>query len=570
MVNKVVSLTQAIKSNIRPGMTLHISLQAGAAACELARQFWGQKPDFTLIMNMIGGHHALSLVHGGLINKLIFATCADIYPRPLPNPIIQRAFSDKNCKLENWSMLSLTMALLAGALNLPFMPTRSVVGSSLAEDNQHAFKLVEDVFGSGEKIGLIKSLCPDISIIHGWAADAMGNVILPGPPRDSWAAKASRNGIIVCAEKIVSEDFIRRHSLLVKIPGSLVNAVCLTPLGSHPQNMSAQSLPEFEGYGLDHAFLKAFRKATEDSEGYDQWVKEWILDCRSHEDYLNKLGEKRIEALKRNSNPTASVAKERQPQDESAQEIEATPAEYAIINGARIIKDIVLKHRYKTMFAGIGISGLAGWCAYYFLKENGCHLDLIAAGIGYEPCPGDPLLISDANMATAKMISDSLDLHGVGVGGINSSCLGILGAGQIDKYGNINSTIIQSRKGNEIYLAGAGGGNDIASLAREVVVVAVHRTNRMVENVRYITCPGTRVSTLATDEGTYVKDDSEFILKGYFPKPGISNQKERMEEISSHCGWDLRISPLLENLLPPTSEELRLLRSFDPDGVFLR
>jgi len=570
MLNKVVSLAQAIKDNIRPGMTLHLGLQAGAAACELARQFWGQKPDFTLIMNMIGGHHALSLVHGGLIKKLIFATCADIYPRPYPNPIIQRAFRDKKCELENWSMLSLTMALMAGALNLPFIPTRSVVGSSLAEDNKHAFKMVDDVFGGGEKIGLIKSLCPDVSIIHGWAADPMGNVILPGPSRDSWGAKASKSGIIVCAEKIVSEDFIRQHSLLVKIPGSLVNAVCLTPLGSHPQNMSAQSLPEFEGYGLDHAFLKTLRKATEDSEAYGQWVKEWILDCHSHEDYLNKLGEECIEALKRDSNPTASVAKEAQPQDESDQEIEATPAEYAIINGARIIKDIVLKRRYKTMFAGIGLSGLAGWCAYHFLKENGYHVDLIAAGIGYEPCPGDPLLISDANMATAKMISDSLDSHGVGVGGINSSCLGILGAGQIDKYGNINSTLMQSRKGNESYLAGAGGGNDIASSAREVVVVAVYRPNRMVEKVGYITCPGTRVSTLATDEGTYVKDDSGFALKAYFQKPGLSDEKKRIEEISSHCGWEPHLSPPLQTLLPPTREELRLLRSFDPDGVFLR
>ncbi len=570
MTSKVVSLRQAIESNIAPGITVHISLQAGAATCELARQFWGKRADFTLIMNMIGGHHALSLVHGGLVKKLIFATCADIYPRPYPNPVIQRVFKNNTCVLENWSMLSLTQALMAGALNLPFMPTRSVIGSSLAEDNKHAIRVVEDVFGSGEQIGLIKSLCPDISIIHGWAADPMGNVILPGPPRDAWAAKASRNGIIVCVEKIVSEDFIRRHSLLVKIPGSLVNAVCEAPFGAHPQNMSAQSLPEFEGYGLDHEFLKALRKATKDSEVCSQWVKEWILDCRSHEDYLNKLGKKRMHDLKRNGNPQVSEIGKKAPRAEQALEKEATPVEYAIINGARIIKNIIVKHQYKTMFAGIGISGLAGWCAYYFLKEENYHVDLIAAGIGYEPCPGDPLLISAANMATAKMISDSLDLHGVGAGGINSRCLGVLGAGQIDKYGNINSTIIRSRKGDDIYLAGAGGGNDIASLAQEVVVVAVYRANRMVENVGYITCPGTRVNTLATNEGLYVKNGLEFILKAYYPKPEISEEKERIEEIARNCSWQLRRAPQIKKLAPPTATELSLLRSFDPDGVFLR
>ena len=570
MTSKVVSIGQAIDNNITSGMTIHISLQAGAATCEVARQFWGKKADFTLIMNMIGGHHALSLLHGGLVKKLIFATCADIYPRPYPNPVIQRGFKYKNFDLENWSMLSLTQALMAGALNLPFIPTRSIIGSSMAHDNKHAFAMMDDIFGSGQKIGLIKSICPDISIIHGWAADPMGNLILPGPPRDAWAAKASRQGIIVTVEKIVSEDFIRNHSLLVTIPASLVNAVCLAPFGSHPQNMSAQSLPEFEGYDLDHRFLKDFRRATETADALDQWVKKWILDCPSHEDYLHKLGKSRFRNLKSTGTPHVLKHKKKGASTEHVDPKQPTATELAIIGGARKIKDIVITHQYKTMFAGIGISGLAGWCAYYFLKDENYPIDLIAAGIGYQPCPGDPLLISPANMATAKMISDSLDLHGVSVGGINSRCLGVLGAGQIDKFGNINSTIIKSRKGDTIYLSGAGGGNDIASSAKEVVAVTVHRPNRLVDNVTYITCPGTRVSTLITNEGIYAKDNGVFILEGYYPTPELPGKKEGINEIVNNCGWKLRLAPELEKLSPPTSDELGLLRSFDPDGVFLR
>ncbi len=527
-------------------------------------------PDFTLIMNMIGGHHALSLIHGGLVKKLIFATCADIYPRPYPNPVIQRAFNNNSCELENWSMLSLTQAVMAGALNLPFIPTRSVIGSSLADDNKHAIRVIDDVFGSGEKIALIKSICPDISIVHGWAADPMGNVILSGPPRDAWAAKASKKGIIVCVEQLVDEDFIRNHSLLVKIPGSLVNAVCVAPRGAHPQNMSAQSLPAFEGYGLDYAYLKAFRKATEDAEAYSRYVKDWILDCPSHDAYLEKLEKWAAEDVKDGAPLRTSVNEQNVPLTAPVDEKKATAAEYAIIGGARIIKDIILTHQYNSMFAGIGLSGLAGWCAYYFLKELDYHVDLIAAGIGYQPCPGDPLLISDANMATAKMISDSLDLHGVGAGGVNSRCLGVLGAGQIDKNGNINSTIIRTSKGNDIYLAGAGGGNDIASVTQEVVVVAVHRANRMVEKVRYITCPGTRVSTLATNEGVFVKNGSGLILKGYYPRPDVTEEKERVSQIAGACGWQLRTAPQLEKMAAPSPAELKLLRSFDPEGVFLR
>lgn len=563
MNNKVVSLSQAIEAHVSPGMTLHVGLEAGAAARELARVFWGRKPGFTLIMNMIGGHHALSLIHGGLVKKLIFATCADIFPRPYPNPVIQRAFRRKAVELENWSMLSLIQSLQAGALNLPYAVTRSIIGSSLAEENRANFKVAFDPFGSGKKIGLVKALNPDVSIIHGWAADEQGNVIMAAPPRDAWGAKASRNGIIATVEKVVPAEFISAHSMLVKIPGSLVSAVCVAPLGAHPQNLSAQNLPEFEGYSLDREFLTEFRKACESESALDQWVQEWVLEAGSHREYLKKL-EDRSGILSETTGRDKAVA-EIAPTDVSP----PTPNENAIIAGAREIRDLVLKNRYKTMFAGIGISGLAGWCAYYLLKAEGYPIDLIAGGIGYQPCPGDPLLISPANLATAKMISDSFDVHGVSAGGINSGCLGILGAGQLDKEGNINSTIIRTSSKGDIYLSGAGGGNDIASVTREVVIVAIQRANRLVEKVPYITCPGEKVSTLVTNEGVYVKNGAEFALKSYFPSQACS-EKERVAEISQSCGWALKTLPQLEKLPYPTQGELNLLRSFDPEKVFIK
>jgi acyl CoA:acetate/3-ketoacid CoA transferase alpha subunit/acyl CoA:acetate/3-ketoacid CoA transferase beta subunit len=563
MKNKVVSLNQAIEEHITPGMTLHVGLEAGAAARELARTFWGQEAGFTLIMNMIGGHHALSLIHGRLVKKLIFATCADIFPRPYPNPVIQRAYKHKTIELENWSMLSLIQSLQAGALNLPYAVTRSIIGSSLAEENRHAFKVAADPFGSGEAIGLVKALNPDISIMHGWAADAQGNVIMAAPPRDAWGAKASRNGIIVTVEKLVSEDFIREHSMLVKIPASLVNAVCVAPRGAHPQNLNARNLPEFDSYDLDREFLKVFRKASENADTLDQWVQEWVLEGGTHEEYLDKL------ELQTNRSPSKSPKDNRDTPIETMEEQPPTPSEHAIIAGAREIRDLVLKNRYKTLFAGIGISGLAGWCAYYLLKEEDYSIDLIAGGIGYQPCPGDPLLISPANLATAKMISDSFDVHGVSAGGINSSCLGVLGAGQLDKEGNINSTIIRTSSRGDIYLSGAGGGNDIASVAREVVIVAMQRANRLVEKVSYITCPGKRVSTLVTNEGVYVKNGSELVLKKYFPSEA-SSQAEKVNEIARTCGWKLKKSPKMERLASPTPQELKLVRSFDPEKVFIK
>jgi acyl CoA:acetate/3-ketoacid CoA transferase beta subunit len=155
------------------------------------------------------------------------------------------------------------------------------------------------------------------------------------------------------------------------------------------------------------------------------------------------------------------------------------------------------------------------------------------------------------------------DLQGWAVGGINSSCIGIMGISQIDKYGNMNSTKI----GDNTYITGAGGGGDIASTAKEVVVVARNRKGRFLEKVPYITSPGTRVKTLITEDGIFVKEDSEFVLAEYFPRHGISKD-ERIRQIIDSWGWKLKISPEVKEVSQPTIEELRLLHSLDPDGIW--
>ena len=130
------------------------------------------------------------------MKKLIFTTCADLYPSPSPNPIIQRAYRQKAVEFENWSVLSFTQAFMAGALNLPFMPTLSITGSAMAEENSHAFTEIDDPF-EGRKIGVVKRMNPDVALYHGWAADGAGNTILApyGDDRE-WGAKASRKAVL--------------------------------------------------------------------------------------------------------------------------------------------------------------------------------------------------------------------------------------------------------------------------------------------------------------------------------------------------------------------------------------
>src|SRR5208283_5385440 len=104
-----------------------------------------------------------------------------------------------------------------------------------------------------KKIGLLKALNPDISIVHGVAADREGNTIMTAPYSESlWGAKASTGGVIVTVEKLVSADVIRQHSHLVRLPAYMVNSVSVVPLGAHPGGVWSQGIEQCEAYAEDY------------------------------------------------------------------------------------------------------------------------------------------------------------------------------------------------------------------------------------------------------------------------------------------------------------------------------
>ena len=150
--------------------------------------------------------------------------------------------------------------------------------------------------------------------------------------------------------------------------------------------------------------------------------------------------------------------------------------------------------------------------------------------------------------------------------GAQNRCVGCIGAGQLDKHGNINTTLIPRVS----YLTGSGGANDICSAAREVLVTALSGKNRFVESLPYLTSPGKRVRTVVSDVGVMEKSEGEdeLVLTGYFPKPRKS-EDEIVGQIRDRCGWELKLSDKLKKSDVPDLEELKLLRIFDPRRQFL-
>jgi acyl CoA:acetate/3-ketoacid CoA transferase beta subunit len=184
---------------------------------------------------------------------------------------------------------------------------------------------------------------------------------------------------------------------------------------------------------------------------------------------------------------------------------------------------------------------------------------------GYEPTPADPFVFNHRSFPTATMLSDSEQVLGMLAGSPGTTLLACLGAAQIDRFGNINSTVIPGR----VFLVGSGGGNDVASRADEVVVMATLTRRRTVDQVPYITSPGRRVRSFVSDLGVFEKaEDDTFVLTAVAAGPGTV--EERAAAIGSLCGWELVVSRDLGELDPVDEEHVNALRRWDPRGHFLR
>ncbi len=571
--DKIVSLEEAIARYVNPGAKIHLATThccSGAAILEIARQFHGKKPEFTLIMRGIRDTVSI-LIHMGLIKKVITAFSGNVYPWYSPNPVTQKAYVRKEVELEDWSILTFPLMLMAGALGVGVMPTTSLVGSSMAEKNKDSFTVIDDPFGSGKKIGLLKALNPDISIVHGVAADREGNTILTAPYSESlWGAKASTGGVLVTVEQIVSTDFIRRHSHLVKLPAYMVNSVSLAPFGAHPGGVWNQGIGAFDAYAEDYEFMAQFNKTLKDPEVLDGWIKDWVLDCCTFDDYKSKLGRDRMHYLKGNADQDAWRYQLNALEEKISETDASNPVETMVILAARELEARILRSRHKTMLAGAGTANLAAWVAKYRLQEHGYIVELLVE-LGYfgnSPRPAEPFLLNFGNFPTCKMLTETLDTLGVFTCGTTNRCIGVLGGGQIDKFGNINSHWMSE----DVYVTGSGGANDVATGAKETMVIMQQSRHRFLEQVPFTTAPGERVKALVSTLGVFEKQDDgkEFILTKYFASRHGASTEDMIRRIKENCGWELKVAREPEELALPTQDELRLLRIFDPQKFYLK
>ncbi len=218
----------------------------------------------------------------------------------------------------------------------------------------------------------------------------------------------------------------------------------------------------------------------------------------------------------------------------------------------------------EVVFVGIGLPNLACNLAR---RTHAPNLVLIyesgAVGAVPERLPvsiGDPALVTGSLMVCGMADVFQLFLQN---GRIE---VGFLGGAQVDRYANINTTVIGAYERPKVRLPGSGGAAEIAIHARRTLIVAKLSPRAFPERVDFVTSPGQRVTKVITDKGVLERDEAtgELVLTGLYPGVAAS-------DVERSVGWELRSRPRLDRLGPPARVDLQLLREvLDPKGLYLK
>ncbi|MCJ7435490.1 MAG: hypothetical protein MUO77_18565 [Anaerolineales bacterium] len=183
-----------------------------------------------------------------------------------------------------WSNASISWRMKAAAMGIPFLPTRSMLGTDMLKYS--AAKVVEDPF-TGIKVALLPALILDVAIIHVHRADKYGNCQIEGISGFALEMSRACKRLIISAEEIVPTDEIRQYPDRTVIPYYLVDAVVHAPYASHPGEMAYI-------HGRDEVGIKEWVEMSKTAEGAQQYLEKYVYGPKNHDDYLQLIGEERL------------------------------------------------------------------------------------------------------------------------------------------------------------------------------------------------------------------------------------------------------------------------------------
>ena len=252
-------------------------------------------------------------------------------------------------------------------------------------------------------------------------------------------------------------------------------------------------------------------------------------------------------------------------------ELVYTASEMMIVVAARVLKGA------RTVFVGVGLPNIACNLARHTVAPN---MELIYESGVYGARPerlplsiGDPTLVSGA-----VSVVSMADLFGLYLQrGLVE--IALLGGAQVDRHGNLNSTVIGDYAKPKTRLPGSGGACEIATNAQRTFMIMRLKRRAFVEKLDFVTSPGHLTGgdsraklglpgggpeLMITDKGILNFDNSQREMQLSALYPGVT-----VDEVKAEVGWPLRLAGKMEDVDPPSAEELRLIREeLDPGAMY--
>ena len=301
--SKVITASEAVSRYVKDGDTLFLggfgNLYPFALAHEVIRQ---KRKGLTLAKHspeLIGDQ----MIGAGCVSKLIFSWLGN--PGLGSSHCFRRAVEKKipqGLELEEYTHAAVTAMFRAGATGIPFMATKTLIGSDILrlEQSRHA-KVIDDPF-TGEKVTLMRALEPDVALIHAQRADEQGDVQAWGVISDIRDGAFASKKVVVSVDELVPEETVRSDPGRTLIPSFKVDAVVVDPFGAHPSASQGY-------YDRDNDFFMEYEQSTRTVEGFNAFLERWVFGVKDRKDYVTRLlGEEKVRELRPKESMSGQVS----------------------------------------------------------------------------------------------------------------------------------------------------------------------------------------------------------------------------------------------------------------------
>jgi glutaconate CoA-transferase subunit A len=271
---------------------------------------------YEIIRQRITGLHVYAHSNGQGVDELVGAGCVSRLEiayagsgRFAPTCIrFRKAVENRSLAVEDYSNYQMTLRFMAGSMGVPFLPTRSGLGTSIIDKwgfpaelrktdpkipNQKLVVMENplDGWGDADRVVLVPAINPDVTILHVQKTDAQGTVRIEGLTfADVEQAKAARHLIVTC-EELVDVDDLRAAPDQNQIPFFCVDAVVPVPWGAFPTAC-------YRHYDYDPVYLNQYRQAAMDDERYRTYLEMFVYGVPDHQTLIERVGPRRLEAIK--------------------------------------------------------------------------------------------------------------------------------------------------------------------------------------------------------------------------------------------------------------------------------